>query len=275
MNSNIHQVQLEEQTPQYPVIITEVYRSKGQDDPLGGHYAESYGLHRIEPDDTGNWNIQPFVSYEQAIEARFEGDGRVPGSPCYKEAGSDLYGPKTWKELVINMTDDGFRVHTLDQVPEAFKHYVIHNQCPLEWQGRLDRGEQEVIDRVRIWVQGDFPSEVDGVFNLERYNALAALVNDVYEAMGKGEITKDNITSGEISIVINAMSYQAMIKEVTPGGSNHRLFQVAGIVNLKEGEDWSFATDPQTGLLGVYSLEDENLSKDLILHTSEELLKRS
>jgi len=141
----------------YPVIKTEIYRSKGVDDPFGGHYRESYGIHVIEPDDTNNWYIQPFVSYDETLNARFEGDGRVPNSPTYKESGSNLYSPEDWEKKIQELTDEGYTVYNLNQVPEPFQQYVIHHQCPLEWQGPMDQEDMTLWARVRIWVKGEFP----------------------------------------------------------------------------------------------------------------------
>lgn len=140
-----------------PEIVIEIYRSKGVDDRYGGHYRESFGFHILEPTaDTTYWT-QPFAGPIDAVPTDPQ-TGLVKDSPIYKEISGNLVSPESRVERQEELVKAGFKAFQLDQVPENFRHYVIHCQAPIEWHGPLDDGEVELTSRVRIFVKGEFPS---------------------------------------------------------------------------------------------------------------------
>jgi hypothetical protein len=133
--------------PELPKLVTEIHRySKPRD---------MWAFHSMEPDETHWWYLFPF-----SAPGAYEGDENFDrdNEPCYKESGITTRGLSEVEDYRGELWDQGYRrLEFTDDLPVNFRHYVIHHQCPLEWQVRMETGDQELFDRVVIWVQGELP----------------------------------------------------------------------------------------------------------------------
>jgi len=95
-----------------------------------------FGFHYLELDTTGTWNIRPFGD-----ERRFE------------DVNTKLHNEDNAARARRALIREGYEPKTLDKLSPAFLRYVIHQQCPLEWQSDLDKGNG--YEYVTVWVQVD------------------------------------------------------------------------------------------------------------------------
>lgn len=130
----------------YPDLVTEIHRYSEPTD--------MFAFHSIVPDTTGSWNIQPFtVDYDM--------DGYDEDSPTYREDGITTRGLREVEDYRGVLWDQGYRRQEfIDNLPDHFRDFVIHRQCPLEWQLRMESDDQELCDRVVVWVRGELPAQV-------------------------------------------------------------------------------------------------------------------
>lgn len=128
----------------YPDLCTEIHRYSKP--------TNMWSFWSIVPDEDG-W-VQPFtVDYYMT--------GHEEDSPRYVEAGSTICGREDVEDYRGELWDQGYRRQEFtENLPEHFRNFVIHSQCPLEWQVRMENGDQELCDRVVIWIRGALPAGV-------------------------------------------------------------------------------------------------------------------
>jgi len=50
------------------------------------------------------------------------------------------------------LANSGFIPMSMEEITEQFRDWVIHYQCPIEWQKSMEAGQPDVLDRVKVWV---------------------------------------------------------------------------------------------------------------------------
>lgn len=116
-----------------------------------------FAFHHLEPtDDTKYWT-QPFAGPSDAVPIDPE-TGLVKDSPIYIERAGFLQSAASRAAKQEELIKAGYKATQMADLPENFRHYVIHCQAPIEWHRSLDAGEKKVMDRIMVWANGEFPS---------------------------------------------------------------------------------------------------------------------
>jgi len=127
---------------QYPDLCTEIHRYERPE--------SIYRFYTLLPRPTSDAfiNHRPFA----------EGRGYNPEAQNYIEAERHQVHSGRADEIREGLIKDGYRPVKFTELPEVLAKFVTYNQAPLEFQLQLSQGVDFVVDRIVVWVRGEFPS---------------------------------------------------------------------------------------------------------------------